>query len=750
MEDEDDDDDDEEEERHDRRELQEAATNAGESEGRAEKYGASFSIPRAVGYFVDRMNEGRRRATRRRRQTPRRPPASEAPKTASDYLQEVAEGVRALDLRGMPARLLGAVRSEMQSARRLARRGVRRRRDGSRVLPEFGITGYPRVIYLLRTLPQNHLAYHTVVLAAIVVLSFFRFCIAWLLFVFVIVEGYSIYFMARKLVCDKLRLPYREPVDPAFILTPEMETVGWINMLLRGLWRTCLREFVRRDLRTALNHVLRNKSKEWKKKNSFLSRLRPRVLEMDIGPEAPKVTGVKTYASEINLLNSSDDSLTLDVGVIFHVKPGVLASLNRNFSFGLHELQLDAPMRFRFVPLLRDRTFFGEVQFSFLLSPIVDFELSGILGFLSLSMVKPVVLYSVHEAFKYVLYPHKIIIPNPLVDNFKQHTLTISKPLGLLRVNLKEGTNLEPNDMPVCCVFVAQSDPYVLLRLGPRAEKTPVIKKNMSPRWNHICEFPITQQDVDFRELKLSVLDFDWGFWKEDEPLGFTTISVAQVYKRKQVDEWYRLGEGGDGTLHLFIQFVPLESAKIPESPRIPADPRVSQAILVILLYEVQMSHLCKPMIVFEVSGRPPATSTPGQLSENWEFAEEFLFPIHNVRTDKVTISLVDYNAKVTVRAVTGRMCQSMKDFIADADDPTVVKEYQRERHYLLSEKTMDVEGSDGFTGYKQQINLESGEGGIYHVILIGRLHYLKNQEYEQRTAFEPIDMDRKGAIGDT
>ncbi len=713
-------------------------------------------VARVVAYFTRKIAEGHRRSRKQARRNRRAQkatardssrngdPSQGRLKNAGDILEEIKAEIKSMEFSKIPGNFLNAARSEMRSAKTLARRRIKKHKDGRYTLPQYGITGYPKVVYLLKTLPHNNLAYHTVVLIVIMILSFFRFCVAWLIFVYIVIEGYQIYMMSRKLVCEKLNLPNHDPVDPAFILNPEIETVGWMNKLIKGLWTTCLRSFAKRDLKRAINRILRKKSKKFKE-NKYLKYLKPKILELDIGEYSPQITGLKTYASEINLLNSSDESLTLDIGVIMHLKPRILVSINNNFSFGIHEVQLDAPMRFRFVPLLRDKTFFGQVQFSFLLPPVLNFQFSGVFGCLCLSMIKPIILNSIQEAFKYVLHPHKLVIPNPLVDDFRNHTLAISKPIGLLRVNLKEGAHLKPGDMPVCCVFIAQSDPYVVLRLGPKAEKTPVIKKNLMPNWNHICEFPVTDLDVKYRELKLNVLDFDWGFWTDDDPLGFTTISVAEIVRRKQVDEWYRLGEGGDGTLHLLVQYVPLEVDKIPENPRIPADPRVSQGVLVILLYEVQMSHLCKPMIVFEVSGRPPSTSSPGQLSENWEFAEEFIFPIHNVKTDKMTISLVDYEAKVTVRAVTGRMCQSVKDFIASSDDPQSIKEYQRERHYLLGEKTMDLEGHDGFTGFKQQINLESGEGGIYHVILIGRLHYLRNQEYKVRSVSSDCPRAQKG-----
>ncbi len=636
-------------------------------------------------------------------------------------------------------------RNKKDQAEKLACAGVQKRKNGTYRLPDFGISGYKYLVCALHLLPTKHdLAYHTVVLYLVMLLSFFRFSVAWLLFVFALVEGYQVYETAKRTICEAFDLTIQGRVNPAYILNPEVETVGFVNVLINRLWHSCFRGFIKKDVKKAFNLLMSIKEDEREGLSVFFNQWQPRILELDIGELVPKIVGVKSYSSAANatLLNSNDDDLSVDVGIQLHLQTRVMIALNENLSFGIHKLQLDSPMRFRFIPLLRDKKLFGQIHISFLTKPIIDYDFSGLLGVFSLAMIKPVVLYFAQEAIKYVIHPHKFVIPNPYVDNYKDHVLTPSKPLGLLRVKLMEGSRLKPHNMPICCVLVAQSDPYVVLELGPKSEKTPVIRKNRNPEWNHVCEFPITRLDEEFRELKLKVYDFKWGFWQDDDPLGFTTISVDEAVKRNKVDEWYRLGDGGNATLHVFIQYVQLEkeTMKFYKSPAIPADPRVSQAILVILLYEVQMSQLCRPMMVFQVSGRPPATSTPGQLSENWEFAEEFIFPIHNARTDKVTISLVDYETRTSAAAASGRVFESMKDFIAEAEDPQPIQEYQREKHHVLSERTLDVEGTDGFSGFKQQINLESGEGGIFNVLLIGRLHYLKNQTYKEHVATQAGD----------
>jgi hypothetical protein len=55
-----------------------------------------------------------------------------------------------------------------------------------------------------------------------------------------------------------------------------------------------------------------------------------------------------------------------------------------------------------------------------------------------------------------------------------------------------------------------------------------------------------------------------------------------------------------------------------------PEDPRMSQAIIGILLYEVDLSSSHAPIVVFNLtSASAPVTSTHGSNpSKNWEFAQ--------------------------------------------------------------------------------------------------------------------------------
>lgn len=51
-----------------------------------------------------------------------------------------------------------------------------------------------------------------------------------------------------------------------------------------------------------------------------------------------------------------------------------------------------------------------------------------------------------------------------------------------MRVHVFEARDLEKKDV------TGKSDPYVILKVGAQEFKTPVIKRDLNPQWDHYCE----------------------------------------------------------------------------------------------------------------------------------------------------------------------------------------------------------------------------------------------------------------------
>ena len=128
-----------------------------------------------------------------------------------------------------------------------------------------------------------------------------------------------------------------------------------------------------------------------------------------------------------------------------------------------------------------------------------------------------------------------------------------------------------------------------------------------------------------------------------------------------------------------------------------------------------------------QMSGRHPCTSSTGQeVSHNWEYLEEFLFSVGDIARDKLTISLMDFNAgRSRAKVTTEEILEKLKTFaLEDEEKINISKEkYEEEKHALLGETELEMLE---FTGCRQKIILQ-GVCGNHEVILKARLYHLEN-----------------------
>ena len=191
------------------------------------------------------------------------------------------------------------------------------------------------------------------------------------------------------------------------------------------------------------------------------------------------------------------------------------------------------------------------------------------------------------------------------------------------------------------------------------------------------------------------------------------------------LDHWYKLVDGVDGVVHLRAAYIPItQRLRGHQRLVVPRNPVESHAIVVILIYDIAMSHHCEPIVVFEVSGREPVITSPGHLSQNWEYVEEFYVPVNNIAKDKVTISMMDYQqGRDNLIWRTGRTIKAVSRFIAESSQSQKAPTFDRSHHRLLGETTVPF---SAFTGLRQLIPLRSEKGGTYDITLIGRVFPLK------------------------
>ncbi|KAJ9140872.1 hypothetical protein P3X46_031464 [Hevea brasiliensis] len=89
--------------------------------------------------------------------------------------------------------------------------------------------------------------------------------------------------------------------------------------------------------------------------------------------------------------------------------------------------------------------------------------------------------------------------------------------IGLLKIKIKNGTNLAIRDM-------MSSDPYVVLTLGKQTVQTTVVRSNLNPVWNEELMLSVPQ---DFGPVKLEVFDHDT--FSADDIMGEAELDIQPL-----------------------------------------------------------------------------------------------------------------------------------------------------------------------------------------------------------------------------
>ena len=110
-------------------------------------------------------------------------------------------------------------------------------------------------------------------------------------------------------------------------------------------------------------------------------------------------------------------------------------------------------------------------------------------------------------------------------------------------------------------------------------------------------------------------------------------------------------------------------------------------------------------------------------MSENWEYAEEFFFPVTDIDKDKLTITLVDFDGKISVSSVARKVFKVAKAIVSEEkEEGANTLPYHRGSHPTIGEEVLNV---DELVGKKQKLRLFSPLGGLHTCTFAAQLFYL-------------------------
>ncbi|CAH1098447.1 unnamed protein product [Psylliodes chrysocephalus] len=315
---------------------------------------------------------------------------------------------------------------------------------------------------------------------------------------------------------------------PSWVTFPDRERAEWLNEIIIQIWPSiCL--YIVKLCRTKLQTKIK------KKFDSF------RFEEIDFGKSPPKIDGVKVYNRSI-----TKDSIIIDFDVYYDGDCDIHFSMSGAQIGRIKDFQVGAELRLVLKPLMIKMPIIGGIQIFFLNTPDINFELDGISGIPGFS-------YFIRQKIEERI-TKKLVFPNKITKRFSKSVeaaeLKALEPAGVLRVHVFEAKDLERKDV------TGKSDPYVILTVGAQECRTPVIKRELNPKWDYWCEFVILDPLGQHLHFKM----FDQDDLNEDDFMGSGVIEIHHVVKEGENDKWFNLDNAKHGKIHLRFSWLGLSA----------------------------------------------------------------------------------------------------------------------------------------------------------------------------------------------
>ncbi|KAG5886718.1 hypothetical protein JTB14_030784 [Gonioctena quinquepunctata] len=406
---------------------------------------------------------------------------------------------------------------------------------------------------------------------------------------------------------------------PSWVTFPDRERAEWLNEIIFQLWPS-ISSYLVKSCRGSLQTKIR------KKFESF------RFEDIEFGVTPPKIDGVKVYNRSI-----TKDSIIIDFDVFYDGDCDINFSMSGTQIGTIKDFQVGAELRVVLKPLMIKTPIVGGIQVFFLNTPDINFELEGLSAIPGLS-------YFIRQKIEEKI-TKKLVFPNKITKRFSKSVeaaeLKSLEPAGVLRVHVFEAKDLERKDV------TGKSDPYVVLTVGAQGCTTPVIKRDLNPRWDYWCEFVILDPIGQHLQFKL----FDQDDLNEDDFMGSGIIEIQSVIKEGKNDRWFNLDNAKHGKLHLRFTWLGLSADQsalnaASHETKLLKVANISTALLTIYLEAAQDLQKVKskkpnPYVVLTV-GKTQQKSKVKKHTVDPVWEQGFSMLVANPDSDSLNISMID------------------------------------------------------------------------------------------------------------
>uniref|UniRef100_A0A8B9NCX3 Extended synaptotagmin 1 n=1 Tax=Accipiter nisus TaxID=211598 RepID=A0A8B9NCX3_9AVES len=222
---------------------------------------------------------------------------------------------------------------------------------------------------------------------------------------------------------------------------------------------------------------------------------------------------------------------------------------------GVKGMQLHGMLRIILEPLLGDVPIVGALTMFFIRRPILDINWTGMTNLLDIPGLSSMSDTMIMDAISsYLVLPNRLLVPL-VPDLHEAAQLRCPLPRGVVRVHLRGARDLRSKDRFMGGLVEGKSDPYAVLRVGTQVVTSRVIDDNLNPTWDEVYEFIV--HEVPGQEMEVELFDKDPD---QDDLLGRMKLDFGEVLKARVLDKWFPLQEGGQGRLHLRLEWLSLMS----------------------------------------------------------------------------------------------------------------------------------------------------------------------------------------------
>uniref|UniRef100_A0A8B9RYQ2 Extended synaptotagmin 1 n=1 Tax=Accipiter nisus TaxID=211598 RepID=A0A8B9RYQ2_9AVES len=272
--------------------------------------------------------------------------------------------------------------------------------------------------------------------------------------------------------------------------------------------------------------------------------------KVDMGEKPLRVLGVRAHpgAHKKQILLDLNISYVGDVQIDVEVKKFFCKA-------GVKGMQLHGMLRIILEPLLGDVPIVGALTMFFIRRPILDINWTGMTNLLDIPGLSSMSDTMIMDAISsYLVLPNRLLVPL-VPDLHEAAQLRCPLPRGVVRVHLRGARDLRSKDRFMGGLVEGKSDPYAVLRVGTQVVTSRVIDDNLNPTWDEVYEFIV--HEVPGQEMEVELFDKDPD---QDDLLGRMKLDFGEVLKARVLDKWFPLQEGGQGRLHLRLEWLSLMS----------------------------------------------------------------------------------------------------------------------------------------------------------------------------------------------